>query len=116
MRASIVLACVLAVAACKRPPAGERTCAQVGARFYAIAHAQVDQSQELTKGERAGVISMLAPMRDSMVRACTDDHWAALARACFTDAADQAAFYACEGQLSPEQRALLAKHAAGASK
>ena len=51
------------------------------ARFYAIAHAQVDQATDLTRGERTGVISMLAPMRDSMVRACTEDHWTAPTRA-----------------------------------
>ncbi|MEZ4403743.1 MAG: hypothetical protein R3B06_27210 [Kofleriaceae bacterium] len=117
MRAPLViLGLVIALGACKRAPKGERSCAQVGARFYAIAHAQVDATADLSAGERTSVTGLLAPMRDAMVRACDGDHWSAAARACFADAADQAAFYACDAALSPEQRAILAKAAAGAIK
>lgn len=113
MRAFAVLACLVAVTACKRGGAGEHACPQVGARFYALAHAQVDADTTLSGPERRGVIGLLAPMRDSLVRACLEDKWAQPARACFVGAADRAAFYACEAGLTAEQRALLAKHASG---
>ena len=112
MRIAVVLAVVAAAAACKGHPAGEATCDQVGARFYQLAHAQVAISKEVDDRERAGVIGLLAPMRDSMVRACRDDGWSAPARACFATAAEQTSYFGCETSLSPEQRALLAKSAA----
>ena len=108
-----LFAAIATLAACKRHPAGEATCNQVGARFYEIAHAQVAASKDLDDRTRSGVTGLLAPMRDSMVRACRDDHWSADARACFTAALDQPGYFACEPRLSPEQRALLAKAAAG---
>lgn len=113
VRALAVVACLVAVAACKRGGAGQHACPQVGARFYALAHAQIDADATLTAPERRGVLGLLAPMRDSMVRACTEDRWAEPARACFVAAADRAAFHACEARLSAEQRALLARHASG---
>lgn len=113
MRALAVVACLVAVTACKRGGAGEHACPQVGARFYALAHAQLDADTTMTGPERRGVVGLLAPMRDAMVRACTEDKWAQPARACFVASADRAAFYACEAQLTSEQRALLAKHASG---
>ncbi len=116
MRTSLVLAALALVTACKRHPAGERTCGEVGHRFYELGHAEVERSTELTASERSGVRGLLAPMRDSMVRACTEDHWSATARACFAAAPDQPAFYACDAQLSAEQRAILAQRAAGKGK
>lgn len=116
VRTTVVLAALCLVTACKRHPAGERTCGEVGHRFYELGHAEVETSTELTPAERTGVRGLLAPMRDSMVRACTEDHWTAAARACFAAAADQQAFYACDAQLTPEQRAILAQRAAGKGK
>ena len=104
-------AAALALSACKGHPAGEATCNEVGARFYTLAHAQVAISKELDERERAGVLGLLAPMRDSMTRACRDDGWSAAARACFATAGDQPRYLACETSLSSEQRALLAKAA-----
>lgn len=114
MRLHLVVAVAgLTLVACKKHPAGEATCNQVGARFYEIAHAQVAASKELDDRTRSGVTGLLAPMRDSMVRACRDDHWTAEARACFATAPDQPRYFACEANLSSEQRALLSKSAAG---
>ena len=113
MRTTLALAALCLVTACKRHPAGERTCGEVGHRFYELGHAEVEKSTELTAAERTGVRGLLAPMRDSMVRACTEDRWSAAARACFAAAPDPPAFSACDAQLAPEQRALLAQRAAG---
>jgi hypothetical protein len=67
--ASLALVALVAVAACKKHPAGEATCNQVGARFYEIAHDQLAASKDVDERTRAGVTGLLAPMRDSMVRA-----------------------------------------------
>jgi hypothetical protein len=109
-RAAVLLAFLVG---CSRGSTDGKTCRQVGARFYELAHAKVTVATDVTASERKAVIGLLAPMRDSMVRACTDDRWAAPARACFAGAADQATFSACEAQLSAEQRAMLTKRAAG---
>lgn len=101
----------LALAACKKHPEGEATCNQVGARFYQLAHDQVAAAKDVDERTRASVTGLLAPMRDSMVRACRDDKWPAEARACFANALDQPTFYACEPRLTAEQRAALAKSA-----
>jgi hypothetical protein len=112
VRVALLLA-VLSLAACKKHPDGESTCKQVGTRFHDIAAAQLAASKDVDDRTRAGVNGLLAPMRDSMIRACQQDHWSAEARACFATAGDQPQFYACEPKLSAEQRALLAKAAAG---
>lgn len=112
MRTALAVVALLSLAACKKHPAGEATCRQVGARFYEIAHADVVASKDVDERSRTGVLGLLAPMRDSMIRACQDDGWSADARACFSTAKDQPMFYACEPKLSAEQRALLAKAAA----
>ncbi len=116
MQKALLVAIAAAAAGCKHHPPGERTCGQVGARFYEIARADVTKTTDLPAGQKHGVIGLLAPMRDSMVRGCLDDKWSAEARACFADALDQAAFYGCEPKLSAEQRALLSKRAAGSQR
>jgi len=117
-RAVRVLGSLLVIAAlvgCKRQPAGERTCDQVGARFLAIARDDLARQAKEGGGDatvRDGVAGLLAPMRDSMVRACRQDRWSAEARACYADAPSQAAFTACEVKLTGEQRQLLEQAAA----
>lgn len=108
----LLFAAIALLAACKRHPAGEASCHQVGARFYELAHAKLDEAT-IAAGERDRVAGLLAPMRDSMTKACTNDTWSAAARGCFAGARDQVAFYACDRELTPDQRATLA---AGAGK
>lgn len=108
---SLVIALALAgSAACSRQKDAS-SCDAVGTRFLALARAEVAADAELDKDVRRAVNGTLAPMRDSMVRACREDRWASEARACFVGAADVAAFRACEGQLTAEQRELLRSHA-----
>ena len=108
---SLVIAIGLAgSAACKRQK-DPASCDAVGTRFLGLARAELAADVELDDDRRRAVTGVLAPMRDSMVRACREDRWAAEARACFVGAADTAAFRACERQLSAEQRELLRSHA-----
>ncbi len=108
-----MLVVLVALAGCKRQPAGERSCDQVGARFIAIAREDLSrQGSAMDPQLRDGVEGLVAPMRDSMVRACREDRWSVAARACFADAVSQLAFQGCEASLSGEQRQLLERAAA----
>lgn len=111
MRPALFVVALVALAACKKHPEGEATCNQVGARFYQLSHDQVAAAKDVDERTRANVTGLLAPMRDSMVRACRDDKWAAEARTCFASALDQPQFYACEPKLTAKQRAELGKTA-----
>jgi hypothetical protein len=113
MRAALVIAIVCASAACKKAPAGERSCDQVGVKFLALMQARLTTTAELTADEREGVSGLLMPMRDSLVRACREDGWSAAARACYADAPDQPGYVACDAQLTWQQRQLRAWMAAG---
>jgi hypothetical protein len=106
-----IVALATGAAGCKRQR-GASTCDKVGARFLELARADLAASPELDAAHRRGVTGLLAPMRDSMVRACREDGWATDARACFTAAADVAAFRACEDALTAPQRELLRTSAA----
>jgi hypothetical protein len=113
VRTVSIVVVIAALAGCKRQPASERSCDQVGARFVAIARdGLVRQGSTMDPQLRDGVDGLVAPMRDSMVRACRQDGWSIAARACFADAASEAAFRACEASLTGEQRQLLEQSAA----
>src|SRR5687768_10419514 len=90
------------------------SCEAVGARFLAVARAQLAARSELDAQLRTGIEDLLSPMRDGMVRACREGGWTPAARDCFAGAADDAAMKACYQQLTPEQQQALASHAQGA--
>lgn len=116
-RAAVALALALAVlsgsglAGCRRGASDGPTCRQAGARFDQLERAQL-AAAGLPERERSHLEHLVAPMRDAMIRACTEHTWTAAARACFADAVDRARFYACDSQLTPEQQARLAAAAA----
>jgi hypothetical protein len=89
------------------------SCEAVGARFLAVARAQLAARSELDAQLRTGIEDLLSPMRDGMVRACREGEWTPAARDCFAGAADDAAMKACYQQLTPEQQHALAAHAQG---
>lgn len=106
----VLLAAALAAGACKGKGKGA-SCDAAGARFLALARADVDATADLDPANRRGVIGLLAPMRDALIRACREDGWSAEARACFVAAPDVAAFRACDQKLTGPQRELMRKAA-----
>ena len=116
----VAFALVAALTGCKKKAAGEASCAQVGARFLELARddlARQDQeaaaqARTVDKQIHDGVVNLIAPMRDSLVRACQDDRWSADARACYQAATNQNAFVACDAKLTAEQRQLREQAAA----
>ncbi len=108
--AFVVLVAVL-VAGCSKS-SGATTCDAIGARFLAIAEADLAAEKGVGRDERDAVHGLLAPLRDAIVKACRQDGWSADARACYVAAPDEARFRACEAKLSGEQRALLEQSAA----
>lgn len=107
---TLLLAAAIAAGACKGKGKGP-TCHDAGARFLVLARADLDATKDLDPANRRGVLGMLAPMRDAMIRACKEDGWSAEARACFVGAPDVAAFRACDQQLTGPQRELMRKAA-----
>ena len=95
---------------CKK--GGDNSCDAVGARFLAIAEADLAKAEGVARDERDAVHGLVAPLRDAMVKACRQDGWSAEARACYAAAPDEARFRACEAKLTGEQRALLEQSAA----
>lgn len=65
------------------------------------------------EGVRRSVEAQLPAMRDSIVRVCTESKWTGSVRKCLVDAAERAAFEACEQQLTDAQRQALDKSARG---
>lgn len=106
-----MLLAVLVLAACKKG-GGNDSCDAVGARFLAIAEADLAKATDVGRDERDAVRGLIAPLRDAMVKACRQDGWSADARACYVAAPDEARFRACEAKLTGEQRALLEQAAA----
>jgi hypothetical protein len=109
-----VLAAVVAVsmlAGCKKG-GGNASCDAVGARFHAIAEADLAKDKGVGARERDAVHALLGPLRDALVKSCRDNGWSADARACMAAAADEGVFRACEAKLSGEQRALLEQSSA----
>lgn len=111
LSAALVSLTALALAGCKKG-GGNASCDAVGARFLAIAEADLAKATDVARDEREAVHGLIAPLRDAMVKACRQDGWSADARACFGDAPDEARFRACEAKLSGEQRALLEQSSA----
>ncbi len=87
------------------------TCDAAGARFFALAQADLAASKELDAATRRGLDGLLAPMRDAMVRACREDGWSVEARACMVAAPDKTQLSACDAKLTEPQRELLRKAA-----
>jgi len=58
---------------------------------------------------RLQVVDQLPAMRDAISQQCKDRGWAPQVRDCLVQAADHAAFEACEQQLTADQRAALAR-------
>jgi hypothetical protein len=110
-KVALALALSVASAACGRGATDGPTCRQAGARFDQLERAQL-ATAGLPEAERDRVAHLIAPMRDALIRACTEHAWTVAARTCFSDAGDRAGFYACESQLTPEQQARLAAAAA----
>lgn len=101
----------LTLVGCKKG-GGNASCDAVGARFLAIAEADLAKATDVSRDERDAVHGLIAPLRDAMVKACRQDGWSADARACYVAAPDEARFRACEAKLTGEQRALLEQSSA----
>ncbi len=111
------VAAVLAFGACKRhpDPGAGATCDAVGAKFATVARAELAAQKDLAKDVADGVDGLIAPMRDGMVRACTDGAWAGRARDCFAGAGDERAMQGCYAQLTTDQRSALDRAATGSA-
>jgi hypothetical protein len=101
----------MTMAACKKG-GGSASCDAVGARFLAIAEADLAKADKVPRDERDAVHGLVAPLRDAIVKACRRDGWSVDARSCYAEAPDEARFRACEAKLTGEQRALLEQSAA----
>jgi len=89
------------------------SCRDVGAQLFAVARKQLADSKAGDPAVRHRIEGLLAPIRDTMVRACEDGGWSLAARACFAAAADQAAMLTCHQALTETQRERLVQSAAG---
>lgn len=110
-------ALALAVTACNKGKAKDgASCDEVGARFLAVAKLQLDTAEkagEVDARTRTRVENHVPAIRDAMVRACKENGWDGATRSCFAAADDDGKMKACYQAMSPEQRALLEKSAAG---
>jgi len=104
--AVLVAALAASAAGCKKSDA-TTSCDAVGARFLAIAEADLARDKGATKDEQTAVAGLVAPLRDALVKACRQDGWTVEARGCMAAASDEAQFRACEAKLTGTQRALL---------
>lgn len=109
--AAILFAATLSTGGCKKG-GGNASCDAVGARFHAIADADLAADKGVDARERAAIRGLIGPMRDALVKSCRDNNWSPDARACMAAAADEGAFRACEVKLTGEQRAMLEQAAA----
>lgn len=117
LRAIAVLA-LLVPAACKRGASDGPACGAVGAKFFALANADVvrtlpEGTAAPSEAMRRAVLDQLPAMRDSIVAVCTDSKWSAAVRTCLVEAPDHVAFEACEQQLTETQRRDLDRSARG---
>jgi hypothetical protein len=116
---ALVAALTLALTGCGKGKKDGASCEEVGARFLALAHAQVDSAAKAGDVDpelETAVESHLPAMRDSMVRACKEDGWSKETRDCFAAAADDTRMTACYQTMPAEQRALLEKAASSSPK
>jgi hypothetical protein len=100
------LVCLLLLAACGKHKKDGSTCEEGGTAFLALSHKELDTASVDSK-TRDTVESHVPAMRDSMVRACKEGHWAVEARRCFASAADDAAMESCYQMLTADQQAVL---------
>jgi len=109
MRCPLLIASVLAVAACGKGkgPAGEASCDQVATHVSALAKADVAASATLSRNDRAEITTALGPLHDSLAARCTEQAWPALVRTCMQAAETGVAVRTCAEALSPAQRGLL---------
>lgn len=109
---ALALLLALALPACGKGKKDGASCEDVGARFLALAHAQVDSAAkagDVAPELETAVESHLPAMRDSMVRACKEDGWSKETRDCFAAASSDTRMTACYQTMPAEQRALLEK-------
>ena len=109
---ALVVLLALALPACGKGKKEGASCEDVGARFLALAHAQVDNAAKAGDVDpelETAVESHLPAMRDSMVKACKEDGWSVETRDCFAGASDDKKMTACYQTMPAEQRALLEK-------
>lgn len=116
LRAVAALALVSALAGCGKGK-GPATCEAAGARFLELAKQQLagaEKGGDVDPETRGAVEGHLPAIRDALVRSCRENGWSEEVRACFANAAGDAAIRACYQAMPAEQRALLEKSSAGA--
>jgi len=109
---AIALVLVLTAAACGKGKKDGASCEDVGARFLALAHQQLDRAAEAGDVDPEigkAVAGHVPAMRDAMVRACKEDGWSVETRTCFAGAASDTQMTGCYQTMPAEQRALLEK-------
>ena len=109
---ALALTLALAASSCGKGAKDGASCDDVGARFLALAHAQLDgaaEAGELDAERKTAVESHLPAMRDAMVRACKEDGWSKETRDCFAGASSDTQMTSCYQTMPAEQRALLEK-------
>jgi hypothetical protein len=108
----LVVVLVLGAAGCGKGKKDGASCDDVGARFLALAHQQLDSAAKAGDVDaelKTRVESHVPAMRDAMVRACKEDGWAKETRDCFANAAGDTEMTGCYQSMPAEQRALLEK-------
>ncbi len=103
---AVVLAVLVAAAACRRNPDAAPSCGAVGWRFMAIAEEDLAAASVDDATLRA-VRVQLPAMRDSLAAACTDSQWTEEVRRCLHAARDHVDFEICQHALTEDQRRVL---------
>lgn len=109
MRLVLVLLLVACHGKSDAPP-----CGAVAGQFFRFATDDLAKATVDAQVRRA-VTEQLPAMRDSLAIACSDGAWSAAVRTCMANAADHAAFQACESQLTDDQHKALDRAALGES-
>jgi hypothetical protein len=111
MRASLLLVLALACA-CGKKHADDAPCGTVASRLFMIAKDDLAKAT-VDSATRRAVADQLPAMRDALTQVCTDGAWTTQVRNCMANAADHAAFQACQTQMTDDQRRGLDRAARG---
>jgi hypothetical protein len=107
-----LLVVLVAAAGCGRKAKGDAPCGTVAARLFTIANDDLAKAT-VEPATRRTVADQLPAMRDALTQICTDGAWSAAVRNCMANAADHAAFAACQQQLTDDQRRGLDRASRG---
>lgn len=106
MRATLLSIVIALAGACGHASDAEPPCGVAAGRLFTLARDAL-AATPVDDATRRQVSDQLPAMRDALAEVCARDHWAPAVRACLARATDNAAFQACEKDLTDAQRAGL---------